>query len=420
VQPALPDPPTRQPTRELAVTQTASLPGISPTANLVTLDGNCPDVKTVPAFTYDSPSSFSDFLNSGGTFNALKEGVNKLIDKKSGLLDGQIASSDLNNDGVPEVIVSVNLENESIWQILGCDAGQYQAIVSLQEPDRRYLRYAVDLNGNQFPEIISYRQTEVDSVPMTEFIVQEWQGGKIVDLMDSARFEEVGKRLSSDITNWQRTIANATGTTSDANGDSLYELVITGGLTASAPNCETRFERKFTESWAWNGKSLQLAVRVYDPAIYRFQRAADGDLAFALNQLDGALDAYQDVLFEANLLERNQYIPQLAYCSELGSLVDPALTENEWNQLTAYARWRILLINALQGAPDAMQVVYETLQEKFPEGKPGHSYALVATAFWETYQMAPDIQAACEAANTEAQRQILYPSHEAENICFIP
>ncbi len=420
LQPALPDPPTKQASRELAVTQTAILPGISPTANLVTLDGNCPSVKTVPAFTYDSSSSFRDFLNSGGSFNALKEGVNKLIEKKSGLLDGQIASSDLNNDGVPEVIVSVNLENGSIWQILGCDAGQYQAIVAFQEPERRYLRYAVDLNGNQFPEIISYRQTDRDSVPMFEFIIQEWQGGKIVDLMDYSRFDEVGKQLSSDLTNWQRAIANATGTTSDTNGDSTYELVITGGLTASAPNCETRFERKFTETWVWNGKSLQLADRVYDPAVYRFQRAADGDLAFALNQLDRALDAYQDVLFEANLLESDQYSPQLAYCSELGSLVDPALTENEWDRLAAYARWRILLINALQGAPDAMQVVYETLQEKFPEGNPGHAYTVIASAFWETYQTAQDIQTACEAANTEAQSQALYPSHEAENICFIP
>jgi hypothetical protein len=136
--------------------------------------------------------------------------------------------------------------------------------------------------------------------------------------------------------------------------------------------------------------------------------------------LDGALDAYQDVLFDANLLEREQYIPQLAYCSELGSLVDPALTENEWDQLAAYARWRILLINALQGAPDAMQVVYETLQDKFPEGNPGHAYAAIASAFWDSFQTTQDIQAACDAANAVAQGQILYPSHQVKNICSIP
>lgn len=420
VQPALPDPPTKQATREPAVTQIAILPSISPTLHLVTLDGNCPGVKPVPAFKYDSSSSFRDFLNSGGSFNALKEGVNTLIEKKSDLVDGQIASPDLNKDGVPEVIVSVNLENGSIWQILGCDGGQYQAIVALQQPERRYLRFAVDLNGNQFPEIISYRQTQMDSVPMIEFLVQEWGNGQVLDLMDFTRFDEVGRRLPSDIANWQLTLPNATGTTTDTNGDGLYELVITGGLTASAPNCETRFERKFTETWAWNGKSLQLADRVYNPAVYRFQRAADGDLAFALNQMDRALDAYQDVLFEANLFERDQYIPQLAYCSELGSLVDPALTENEWDQLAAYARWRILLINALKGAPDAMQVVYQTLQEKFPEGKPGHAYAVIASAFWENYQTTRNLQVACLAANSAAQSQTLHLSHKAENICYIP
>ena len=206
----------------------------------------------------------------------------------------------------------------------------------------------------------------------------------------------------------------------DINRDGLFDMVVTGGLITPVPTCETRFERQFTEIWAWNGKSYQFTDRVYDPPIYRFQRSADGDLAFALKQFDRALEAYRDVLFDADLFKRDQYLSHLEFCRGVGPAIDAALIENEQAQLTAYARWRILLINTLQGAEDAMQVVYQTLQEKFPEDKPGHSYAVIASAFWEEYQKSQDIQSACEVANSTAADQTLYPNHEIENICFIP
>jgi hypothetical protein len=387
---------------------------------LLKLDGLCPRVSSGLTFEYSSPKSFQDFLNRGGSFVALQAGFNVLVQKKSPFQDGRVVSSDLNGDGVPEILIDAVFWDGSHWEILGCDSGKYQALVDIDDPGFRYLRLVVDLNGNKLPEIISYRQTQSQSTPMFEFFVQEWHENQLVDLMENTRFEAVAKRLPTDITDWQRLIANATVTTRDTNHDSRYEVVITGGLVTPTPTCETRFERQFTEIWAWNGKSFQLTDRTYNLPIYRFQRSADGDLAFALNQLDIALNAYQDVLFDANLFGRDQYLPHLEYCRGIGPAVDASLIENEREQLDAYSRWRILLINTLRGSHDAMQVVYQNLQDKFPNGKPGHAYAEIASKFWVKYSTTQNIQEACTTANLEAKSQKLYPSHKAENICFIP
>jgi hypothetical protein len=67
-----------------------------------------------------------------------------------------------------------------------------------------------------------------------------------------------------------------------------------------------------------------------------------------------------------------------------------------------------------------MQVVYQTLQDKFPEDKPGHAYAVIANAFWEQYQDNQNIADTCNKANIAAKSLSLYPAHTADNICYIP
>lgn len=393
---------------------------ITPTLDFSKFDGVCPPTSPISVFEYTSPRSFQDFLNAGGSFVALQTGFNTLVQNKAELQDGRMVNVDLTGDGVTEIIISAILKKGSIWQILGCNSGRYEALSDSSDPDFRYLRFAVDLTGDRLPEIIGYRQTQPASTPLFEFFVQGWDGFQIVDLIDDSRFTKVGDRLPGDFTDWNRTVANATITTRDINGDGLFEVVITGGLITPVPTCETRFERQFTEVWAWNGSSFQLVERVYMSPIYRFQRAADGDLAFALNQLDAALKAYQDVLFDANLFRGDQYLSHLEYCKGIGPTLDRETVKNEREQLEAYARWRILLINALAGSQDAMQVVYETLQDKFPDGAPGNAYTVIASAFWEEYLTSQDVEAACGMVNEVANEQELYPGHTAGNLCFVP
>jgi hypothetical protein len=63
------------------------------------------------------------------------------------------------------------------------------------------------------------------------------------------------------------------------------------------------------------------------------------------------------------------------------------------------------------GEMDAAKVKYATLQEKFPAGNPGHSYAEMATDFWSAYQSSGKMYDACAAAiaYANAHPEILTP-----------
>ena len=78
--------------------------------------------------------------------------------------------------------------------------------------------------------------------------------------------------------------------------------------------------------------------------------------------------------------------------------------------------------------PEA-QIVYDTLQQKFPSGTIGSQYASLAVVFWEEMNTSGDITAACAKAIEFAEdhpEEILSPlgydvysrrSYEPEDIC---
>ena len=413
--------PSETSTAVVVVTETRVAPTqipFTPTLDFATWDGTCPQVVAVSKFEYASNESFREFLNAGASPAILQSAFNELVQKQGAIRDGRVAVVDLTGDGVPEVLIDAVSGQGSFWQILACDHGEYEPLVSQESEATLGLRFTVDLNGNQLPEILGYRQTQQGDTPYFEFFLQQWNGHAIVDMRDRTRFDAIGKRLPTDITDWQPEIANASVTTQDTNRDGLFEMVIKGGIITPVPTCETRFEREFTEVWGWNGSAFQFLSRSYVPPIYRFQRVADGDLAFALGDLDTALLAYQDVLFDANLFDRNQYLTHLEFCKGLAT--DEPQIQHERQQLEAYARWRILLINTINDARDAQKIVYQNLQTKFPADTPGHHYAEIARAFWEEYQTLQDLVPACERANAVARSDALYPAQRAENICFVP
>ena len=79
--------------------------------------------------------------------------------------------------------------------------------------------------------------------------------------------------------------------------------------------------------------------------------------------------------------------------------------------LSAYGRYRILLLHASRGFLTEAQIVYDSLQEQFPTGSEGHAYAAMATAFWDGFSDG-DVLGGCRNAQEYADQnrtEILSP-----------
>src|SRR5205823_14407 len=76
----------------------------------------------------------------------------------------------------------------------------------------------------------------------------------------------------------------------------------------------------------------------------------------------------------------------------------PAPDPSEYPSLSAYARYRIMLLYVVRGDLSDAKTVYDTLQAKFPAGQVGHVHTEVATAFWNAYQASHSVAQACTQA----------------------
>jgi hypothetical protein len=157
----------------------------------------------------------------------------------------------------------------------------------------------------------------------------------------------------------------------------------------------------------WNGEAFAFYRTEYARPQFRFQAVQDADQATRWAEYDNALDLYQQAIFSDKLdwwtQERRAY-EQILWDSRwyAGSLTPtptplpfPTSDPNEYPNLAAYSRYRIMLLHLLRGYLPEAKIVYETLQEKFPADQPGHEFAEMATEFWNEYQTSHDIGQAC-------------------------
>jgi hypothetical protein len=141
---------------------------------------------------------------------------------------------------------------------------------------------------------------------------------------------------------------------------------------------------------------------------YRYQAVQDGDHAMLRHEYDKALAFYQGAIFDEKLLgwspahkERSKALHQFTWDPSYHGTPTPVVPlddPQEYPNLAAYARYRIMLLHILAGHMPEAQTVYKTLQEKFSEGQAGHEFALIAEAFWDEYQRSQSIEGSCAKA----------------------
>ncbi len=355
-----------------------------------------------------------NYLNLKGSSAGLEATLSPLtLDLGGGTIwqaRAQVVNRDVTGNQTPDVLVyllffEAGQYSEGALFIFQCENAGYVGgtvtalwgqVLSAADPDG--IRAVQDLNADGVPEIVvsNIQIAGTHSYFIREFRVLEWDGNGFVELFEPA-FE--GDAIAAD---------TGDGVIQDMDGDGTYELLLTNAIGAAY--FDLGAQRRRTDIWAWDGYAFSLQCVQHTAPVYRFQAVHDGDNAFYCGDFESALAFYQQAIFDESLFgwSSGQLWPDSAY----GGSPTPTPDLEERSRLSAYARYRIMLLHTVRDFMAEAEIVYDTLQELFPQGTPGFRYAELARIFWETYRQSGEIEAACSAVIEHAalhQLEILAP-----------
>ena len=358
-----------------------------------------PNPKLVPDFTSlladeefpDLELPVLDFLNAGGTSKAVVEFFshgNLEYDEK------HFFERDLTGDGIPELAISyLHL------YIFGCYQGDYRMVLKADNYDlinsvpAPWIVSSADMNLNGVPDIV----VESYFKPSTLVRIYEWDGEHFQSLIKGAdRLFDVHEDVAY--------LGDAETSLADVDNNGTVELLLTGGIPTHPSIFMDGYPwRQVTITYMWNGENFTLQREELAPPQYKFQAIQDGDRASIASDYAPALELYALILnggLESwSEADRENFLTQ--YQAGVSGRPTPTslpidLVEKE--SLSAYARYRIMLLYLLQQDESQAQVVYNTLQRQYSYQQPGYSYAELATAFWTEYQLSRDMGQACAKA----------------------
>jgi hypothetical protein len=414
------------PSRQLTLMESSSTPTLSPTPTFDIRSirtstpapaAICPRVvKTqipVPTLEYNGqfrigpgPDVFLDFLNTYGV-EALRQADQYTRDAQGGLSPHIILYRDLTNDGVSELVVSFGQ-----LFIFGCKNGMYKTLLATDMIVHFTPQKIVainDLNQNGIPELLVL--IEVGTQDDHYYKLFEWEKGQFNSLFN-LEDPYTGKGMDQLFV-----LSGGTFRFQDVDSDGMKEIVLHNGSVLTADYYGTAPWRRLTEYFKWNGNQFILVRKFFDPPQYRFQAVEDADQAVLAGNYDQALDLYRRVIFDDKLdwwtLERMEYIIHKIIAkrdSKPFDVTPPAPDPNEYFYLGAYARFRMMILLLMHGYPSDAQVVYQTLLDMFPKGKPGSVYAQMAQAFWEDYQVNHSVGLACGKSQVAARNNVEDPT----------
>ncbi len=408
----LTQPPTRSPTPELTATPSYSVtplpsatfvPTLLPTAintEIAPEDvGVCPtensDLK--PDFSLDILANESvprvlepslDFLNRGGSPDAL------------GVYLGQshirFYKGDLTGDGIPEISVNSTLK----YDVIGCIGGEYVVLLTF-----------TDFPRPAFPEVYEIKDMNLNGILDVVFFTPVTCGFHACYQTSVLEWHPTGFKFISK-SSWQfhSTFLSMAGPykleIKDIDSNGTFELILDGGIPFWDDYRDGLPWRVQTDTYMWDGEAYSLYRTELGPPEHRFQAIQDGDEAMRWNEYDKALAFYQQAIFDEKLkawsLEQREYewaIWDARFDPETPTPAPtPALDPAEYPNLAAYARYRIMLLHLQHGYESDAKIVYDTLQQKFPDGQAGHTYAELAATFWSDYQTNHDLKQACTKA----------------------
>lgn len=349
-----------------------------------------------------------DYLNATGSTAQLSEKLGALT-----LLGGtwearvQIETIDVIGNTTPEVVIELTFfepgqYSESTLFVYRCMGGDFVGgtvlskfgqVLSRDNPDG--IRAIQDMNADGIPEIVHSYLSIAGSHAyfIREFNILEWDGEKFVDLVLE---DEIGFKAQAD---------TGDGSVQDTDGNGTYELVVSNSKGEAYPDLGPQRERD--DIWEWTGYGFEHTRSKYTEPEFRIHAIWDGDDATAYGDFDAALAFYQQAVFDDELFgwSSGRLWPDSYY----GGAPTPTPDPEERHRLSAYGRYRIMLLHAAQGNQPAAEVVYNTLLENYSGPVVGSQYAALATEFWDEFLASGDLAQACSEAIKFAGPDILSP-----------
>ena len=266
-----------------------------------------------------------------------------------------MAIEDMNPDGIPELVTQGEIFSAStrIYKIFEWNGVEFQSLVWAQE------------------DLLAWFDTP-KGISLT------WHGANL-----APEPEIDGIEGDAEIT--------------DIDHDGTLEFIVHNGvfpvrLRSYVP------DRPTTDIYKWNGVLFLWDQVEMSKPIYRFQAVQDADRMSFIGEYQKAMELYKLVIQSKSLLawSADNYREQLE-AEDQGLLTPTPIPsiQSEYDNLAAYAHYRIMLLNILQEDSASAQNELMQLQQNFTKGQPGFQYTDMATVFWQSYQSSQGFGVAC-------------------------
>ncbi|MBI9051768.1 MAG: hypothetical protein JEZ00_20265 [Anaerolineaceae bacterium] len=400
---------------ELAVTKTPSAPQQCPAGN--------PELVFDPELIFPSYDEFRsedsglnmrekqkyllDYLNNGGDV----EPVLQMCQKYES--NGSTYCGDLTGDGLPEIMLRIDdFAFQGDYYIFGCLDGAYEEIYTAEEFSvfREILR-VVDMNLDGIPEVVLKMVPDHGFSYWANYEILSWNARTMISQVSQSGFEQIhlnadvypdgisvsglGEGYDATVDQWQ---------IKDIDHNGTLEFIVQGGL-------ETHYYYDLFEpslpyilTMMWNGEGFVVQDVEIGVPQYRFQAVQNGDAYTLLHQYDQARQSYMAAVNDPSLewwtAEKSEQVVIInGYHDEdfITPTPSPEDTDERPN-LAAYAQYRLILLDVLEGDLERAEQDYAAMQEAYTAGQAGSVYVDFAGVFLEEYQQSRDVTQACQVA----------------------
>ncbi len=344
------------------------------------------------------------YLNQVGSADGLMQALDVLISEEVFVFGIDVITADVTGDGAAEVLVQFGVSYggnggyNGMILLFGCEDGAYiqqhiETFYGWTCPDEFYgFARIADLNQNGTAEVYHFYVSNAGTGGCYSTMrVYEWNGQALARAAweweftgSDGAYEDCGYNLY--VTSETRTLDESGGFSArflDANGDGVDELFL---IDRADRGIGINYE--CAEVWTWStphALDLICVQRYVTPSAY----------AYRIELLAAAEDALACGLF-VQALEQFRHV----ITADVGEFNENSTDERDY--LTAFAYYRLVQLEVIQGDRLRAAEDYARLYRTFPQGTTGHEYAVMAQVFWESVQQTGDFSAACEVINAYA------------------